>query len=480
MKQLIFPMAEQYKEYLIDEAKYQGYAESISFPESEDEIRMILEEMKQKNIPVTIQGGKTGITGASIPKGGHILNVSHMNHVYSTDVAEDGTGRIMVEAGINLMDLTKEIEARFRKNPMFWPVQPTETSATIGGIIASGAQGITYLYYGDVHAYITTLHMIDADGQMRELQQDKKVIAPDGSMVSETEAVIGKEGITGVITTVTLKLLPKPESIWGIAFFFQQKENVGKFIEYCKQEVTEITDAHKIAVEYMDQETIALIQGHKDTIAKIKGLPDVPENTAAMVYMELSGTEDGVEMYAEQLMEWAAECESDIDTAWAVSGESEVEKLRTFRHAAAETSNLCIEAARRDYPNITKLGTDMYWTSETFSDFLQDVETAKLETGLDMVVFGHAMENHMHVNILPKNEEQYKQGIQLMQSWAKKIKNKNGRCIGEHGIGKLKQDLLGDYIPEKYREVCEAWKKEYDSHEIWNIGNIFVKKAVKS
>lgn len=416
MKQLIFPMAEQYKEYLIDEAKYEGYAESISFPENEDEIQIILGELREENISVTIQGGKTSITGAAIPKGGHILNVSRMNHVCNSYVAEDGTGRITVEAGINLMDLTKEIEARFRKTPMFWPVHPTETSATIGGILASGAQGITHMYYGAASKYITGLHFVDADGQIWELKQENQILAPDGSMVSETEAVLGKEGITGVITTVTLKLLPKPESIWGIAFFFSEKECAGNFIEICKKNTIEIADAHNIAVEYIDKETIALIEKHKNTIAKIKGLPDVPENTAAMVYIELCGLEDGVEAYAEQFMEWAAECESDIDTAWAVSGESEVEKLRTFRHAAAETCNLCIEAARRECAKITKLGTDMYWTSGTFTDFLNDIEQTKAETGLDIVVFGHALENHMHINILPKNEKQYQQGIELIQS----------------------------------------------------------------
>ena len=479
MKQLIFPMAEQYKEYLIDEAKYEGYAESISFPENEEEIQIILGQLRQKNVPVTIQGGKTSITGAAIPKGGHILNVSHMNHVCNSYITEDGTGRMTVEAGINLMDLTKEIEARFRKTPMFWSVHPTETSATVGGILASGAQGITHLHYGAASQYISVLHFIDADGQIWELQQDNQILAPDGNMVSEIEAVIGKEGITGVITSVTLKLLPKPESIWGIAFFFSEKKWAGNFIEYYQQKIPEVPDAKNIAVEYIDQETIALIEQHKNTIAKIKGLPDVPENTAAMIYIELCGTEDGVEAFAEQLMEWAAECESDIDTAWAVSGENEVEKLRTFRHAAAETSNLCIEAARRECASITKLGTDMYWAG-TFTDFLNHIEQTKMETDLDMVVFGHALENHMHINILPKIEIQYQQGILLIRNWANEINHTNGRCIGEHGIGKLKQEILGDCIPENYQKVCEMWKKQYDLQNVWNVGNIFVKKAVKS
>ena len=81
MAATIYQMEEKYEEYLIDESKYKGHADSISFPESEDEILAILEEMKEEQIPVTIQGAKTGITGAGVPMGGHILNLSHMNQV---------------------------------------------------------------------------------------------------------------------------------------------------------------------------------------------------------------------------------------------------------------------------------------------------------------------------------------------------------------------------------------------------------------
>ena len=99
MAEIVCQMSEKYEEYLIDESKYKGYADSISFPESEEEIVTILEKMKDEQTPVTIQGAKTGITGAGIPMGGHILNLSHMNKVIEHSTADDGTGRIVVEPG---------------------------------------------------------------------------------------------------------------------------------------------------------------------------------------------------------------------------------------------------------------------------------------------------------------------------------------------------------------------------------------------
>ena len=97
MAEIVCQMSEKYEEYLIDESKYKGYADSISFPESEEEIVTLLEKMKDEQTPVTIQGAKTGITGAGIPMGGHILNLSHMNKVIEHSTTDDGTGRIVVE-----------------------------------------------------------------------------------------------------------------------------------------------------------------------------------------------------------------------------------------------------------------------------------------------------------------------------------------------------------------------------------------------
>ena len=117
MRRLIYPMREQYEEYLIDESKFSGYADSISFPESEEEIQEVLRELEAAHIPVTIQGGKTGITGAAVPEGGHVMNLSHMNKVKGSRLLEDGTGRITVEPGINLIDLEKAIVAASARRP---------------------------------------------------------------------------------------------------------------------------------------------------------------------------------------------------------------------------------------------------------------------------------------------------------------------------------------------------------------------------
>lgn len=477
MRQLIYPMKEQYEEFIIDESKFSGCAQSISFPENEEEIQEIIGKLGEEHIPITIQGGKTGITGAGVPEGGHIMNLSHMNQVKDSRCLEDGSGLIVAEPGINLIDLRKEISARFRKNPLFWPPDPTETSATVGGIAAANAQGISRLLYGDSRDYIEALRIIDSKGCVHSIERGEKLTLPSGKTIEMLDAVLGKEGITGVISELTLKLIPKPESIWGIAFFFEQAEDAGKFADILKQDLPKRENAAVAAAEYIDSESIRLIESHKSTMTKIKELPDIDENRAGMVYIEIHGAEEGIEELAESLMESAMICNSDPDEAWAVSGEADVEKLRAFRHGAAETSNLYIERVRREDKRITKLGTDMIVSNLTFSCVLAGIQQELSDAGLKGCIFGHALENHLHVNILPDCYGDYEKGIGLIRKWAAEVKKQHGEIVGEHGIGKLKQRILGDLISGQYIELCRELKSEFDKENVWNRGNIFPEKA---
>lgn len=463
MGQSIIPMSKVYQEYLVDESKYTGEAQSISFPESEEELLAILREVRDAGVPVTIQGGKTGIAGGSVPEGGHILNLSRMNRVKDSWLCEDGTGRIVVEPGLNLMELNKEIFARFRKEALCWPVTPTETSATVGGVAATGAQGITRLLYGDSRAYIEKLRVIDGRGRLLTLTE-----------AEELDAFLGKEGITGVITELTLILIPCPVEMWGILFFFGEERGALQFMEAMRPFVPADADsgARIASVEYLDGEILAMIEARKSTMSRIRELPEVASDADGAVYVELHGTEDGIEEIAECLMELAAEHGSDPDTAWAVSGSSEVEKLHAFRHAAPETCNLLIEEAHRRDPRITKLGTDMQVKGELcgqVSAYRRDLEEANLKG----CIFGHGLEGHLHINLLPETYEAYEAGIRLFRTWAAKTLEQSGTVLSEHGAGKLKSRIFRDCLGEAYREENQRLKDAYDPEGRFNRGNRF-------
>ena len=463
-KQLIFPMAEKYQEYVIDESKFTGYADSISFPETEEEIIEIVKTLRQTDTGITIQSGKTGIVGGSVPQGGHIMNLSQMKRVGDSQEMPDGSARLTVEPGLNLMELNKEIGRIFRKNPVLWPPQPTETSATLGGIISAAAKGINGCHYGDSRKYVAQIRMVLSDGTVKILKRDQDS--------KEMDLILGGEGIYGVIDEAVLILVPKPESVWGISFFFENKQDIECFTMALAGLQPE-GNGFITAAEYLDRIVLDLIEQRKSTMTKIKDLPDIDKRFAGMVYLEISGLEEDVELLAEKLMEMAVECNSDPEEAWAVTGESEIDKMHAFRHGAAEVTNLYIEEARKDDSRITKLGTDMQLKDISFGEMIAMYEGDIRAKGLTGCIFGHLLEGHLHVNILPADYEEYKKGKELLEDWAKRAGQGQNQIAAEHGIGKLKAHLTDFILTKEQQTTVKTLKKKYDSAGMWNQGNIF-------
>ncbi|MEG1291702.1 MAG: FAD-binding oxidoreductase [Lachnospiraceae bacterium] len=460
----IWPMEEKYQEYLIDESKYSGYADSISFPENEKDILEIVKRMKENHKDITIQGGKTGIVGGAVPRGGHIINLSRMNQWKEARLLKDGTGLITVEPGMNLMELNKKIGREFKENPMIWPPQPTEESATVGGIAATGAKGINSFFYGDSKQYFEAVRLVCSDDSVRVITRTN-----EGELLNR---ILSTEGLPGIFSELTLRLLPKPENIWGISLFFDSQEDIGAFVALIKQDEIRAEEANILAMEYLDRTTINLIESRKKTMTKIKEVPDIESQFVGMIYMELQGTEEDIEILAEKIMEVAEKCNCDLDKAWAVSGETEIEKMRAFRHGASESANLFIEEVRRNDKRITKLSTDMEISERDFLQVLVDYEEDMKAVELNGCIFGHIKNNHLHVNILPQDYQQYQTGLELIKNWARNTKKQGGKIICEHGIGKLKKDILKDVLDEEEIGQLAKIKLEFDTKKVWNRGNV--------
>jgi len=215
-----------------------------------------------------------------------------------------------------------------------------------------------------------------------------------------------------------------------------------------------------------------LIEEQKEYMSAVKDMPDVPSEKEAMVYLEIHGaSEAGIEGVMEPVMNLAVECGSDPDEALAVSGH-EIERRRSFRHAAAESVNLKIQETRRRYPGITKLGTDMTIPGLPFSRLVRGYGGDMAEIGLKGVIFGHITGNHLHVNILPENPEQYLNGKDLLRSWAKECREAGGHIVTEHGVGKLKASLFAEYWDRGTVEELQRLKKELDPEGFWNPGTV--------
>ena len=156
---LILPLKDIHADYLKDESRLSGQAESISFPQNEAQIQTIVKTLSRSRTPITVQGSRTGITGGAVPVRGHIMNLSKMDRVTGMERDQEGNFLIWVQPGIILSQLDHQLnrlcfdsEAWDKKDLKvlkvfkkagrhFWPPDPSEDSASVGGVAAGNSRG---------------------------------------------------------------------------------------------------------------------------------------------------------------------------------------------------------------------------------------------------------------------------------------------------------------------------------------------------
>ena len=187
----IYPFTEEYALYLRDESRSAGEAAWICFPVCEEDVREALSFAREKDLCVTTQGGRTGLAAGCVPHGGLILNLSRMDRVLG-DEREGGAVLLRTQPGVLLTNLRKAVAAlQPEYGALFFPPDPTETTASIGGMTACNASGARTYRYGATRKHVEGLRVILADGRSVTLRRGEQMAAgrclrlrcDDGSLV---------------------------------------------------------------------------------------------------------------------------------------------------------------------------------------------------------------------------------------------------------------------------------------------------------
>ena len=515
---LIRDMREEYNEYLRDESRTAGFADSISFPRTEEDIRRIARYCYDRGCRLTVQGGRTGLAAAAVPFGGHILNLSRMDRVTGMAL-RDGVFYLTVQPGVVLRELRKAIAAKrfdtadwspasldaleaFRAaaEQMFTP-DPTETSATIGGMAACNASGARTHGYGPTRGYVEGIRVVLADGDTVALRRGE-VCARGRKMTLTTESghtlhvdlptytmprtknasgyfaaddmdavdlFVGSDGTLGVLSELELRLLPLPNTIWAATCFFDRKEQAIAFTDALRR-----TEVKEVSLEYFDRRALDILRTQKREKTAFAALPDIPAGVGAAVYAELhcSGEAEAAGKLF-RLGEVLTEAGGSEEDTWVARTENDRDKLLFFRHAVPESVNMLIDERKKIFPSITKLGSDMSVPDEHIFDVVRLYRTTLAEEGFDAAVWGHIGENHLHVNILPRNEEEFVRGKELFVRWAEAVTAMGGAVSAEHGVGKLKASFLRIMYGDGHIREMAALKRVLDEKSILGIGNLF-------
>ena len=172
------------------------------------------------------------------------------------------------------------------------------------------------------------------------------------------------------------------------------------------------------------------------------------------------------------LLDAFAECGGEEEGTWAADSPAEIEKFRLLRHAVPEGINAAIDEVRQKEDSVTKLAADFSAPLDRREELIALYREGIQKSGLRGVYFGHIAENHLHVNLIPKNELQYKQGLTLLSSWAGACASMGGCLAAENGVGKLKRNLLDQNLPQEQKALMAAVKAYFDPRGLLCPGNL--------
>jgi|GEM_PF-1105019 len=454
---------------LRDESRLAGRAVSISYPENEEQVSEILAYCARNKISVTTQGSRTGVNGACVPLRGHVLSLEKMKGVTGFTplslTLESGLtayGKITAEAGVTLAELDQKILSASKDGTLCFPVSPTESTATIGGVIATGANGPRGYFYGEPQDYIESLRTLTIDGKQLALSREDPLL----------DAILGSEGQYGIILSATLYLTRKPACVWGILFFFKDDRDACAFADDIDEEIKADAEASILTLEYMDSAVMNMIEKQKSGMESISSLPAPPADAAGAIYVEIGADdEERILETAERLMVKALEHNSDPDLAWAMSDDYGVKALRNYRHAASESVNNLVSESNRSEPRITKLSSDVVFRDLSRLETLEKYKEECSANGLSFCVFGPIGNKHLYVNILARDYSDYLKGKEQIGKWIREASVIDGRTWRNHGVGKIKNRDYSASLDMETRQRYLALKNKMDPDGLLNPGN---------
>jgi D-lactate dehydrogenase (cytochrome) len=439
-----------------------GYADRVFLPETIEEVSEILSAANRDRTPVTVSGAGTGTVGGRVPFGGIVLATDRLNHIKSV-----GNDRAVAEAGVILADFQRAVDQK----GLLYPPDPTERGCFLGGTVATNASGARTFKYGPTRNYIERLKVVFASGEVLELRRGEKNLfnftvppyrppatrknAAGYFFTPDMDAIdlfIGSEGTLAVICEIETRLVPKPQGLLSGVVFFAHQDDVLAFVAAARATL----DAR--ALEFFDNESLNFLR---------EKYPNIPGDAAGAIFFEQETTDETEESI---LNDWLALLDQHhaFADSWFATGEQDQARLREFRHQLPVLMNEWFARYRQ-----RKVSTDMAVPDDAFAGLFRLYQDTLRASGLRYTIFGHIGDNHVHVNILPRDEDEGARARELYVQFLKYAASVGGTLSAEHGVGKLKRDYLRLFYTDDQLRAMAAVKKVFDPNGILGRGNIF-------
>jgi len=435
---------EKVEPYGQDAMKEKFPPEAVLFPRTAQEIAAILKLANEARFPVTARGGGVGYTGGAVPiEGGVVIGTDRMNQI--KEINPDDLN-VVTEPGVRTYALQQAVEAV----GLFYPPDPASyKDSFIGGNVAENAGGIRSAKYGVTKHYVLGLEVVTPTGEIIRTggRTSKNVVGFD-----LTGLMCGSEGMLGVITEATLRLLPLPEATRTVrATFHTMREACACVARFSRARVT------PVAIEVLDRNSIAAVESQYAF--------GLAQDAGALLLVSVDGSVEEVER-ASLLVEEILREGGGYDLMRAVTKEEE-DSLWDVRRSLS--------------PAIKKFGTlkfneDVVVPRSRVPELIEQVEEIGHRYQTFVVNFGHAGDGNIHVNFMCDRED--KEAVRrareaVRETFAVAVKL-GGTISGEHGIGYVKAPYLGMAINAPTIEAMKQIKRALDPNGILNPGKVFV------
>ena len=415
--------------------------EVVVFARSTEQVAALLGFASRRKVPVTARGAGYGYVGGCVPvRRGIALSLMPMNRIKEIHFAD---AVAIVEPGV----ITADLKTAVRAQKLFYPPDPASMKdCTIGGNIATNAGGPRCLKYGVTRNYVIGLEVVLANGD----------ILRTGGRVHKNKTgfnliglFVGSEGMLGVVTEITLRLLPLPPARATLSTAFATMPQAAEAVQ-------EIFAGGFLPASLEIADSFTLEAARRDLGATI-----VPAGSAHLL-VDLDGQEESVRHEAasiRQLLE-----KKNPNALEMATGEADCEKLWGLRRQFSNSLRAT---------GLTKLNQDVVVPRSHIVDLVEFAARLQLKHGFPIACFGHAGDGNIHVNIMTKDyaDPKVREGVErALDELFGQVLAWGGVITGEHGIGLAKKRWWPEATTDVARQVHEQLKNVFDPHGILNPG----------
>ena len=423
-----------------DDSRRWAMPGAVALPRTQDDVVALLRACREHRMPIVARGAGTATTGAAVPtQGGVVVSFSRMNRIVDVRAADRC---VVVEPGV----LNGELQQALAPHGLFWPPDPSSAElCSVGGNLATNAGGPRAVKYGTARDNVLGLVAVTGAG---ELIRCGGAYTKDATGYDLTHLIVGSEGTLAIIVEATLKLAPRPRAQAGLRVLYRDAATAAAAVSRIMAR-----PATPAMLEFMDRSAIALIRRNGS---------DVPD-AGAMLLVEADGDDETLP-YALQALAEAAEGDGMIALDVAADGSAR-DRLWAARRALSP-------ALRTIRPG--KINEDVVVPVSRIPELVAAMEALSAEASLPIVVFGHAGNGNLHVNLMYDDADatEAARAYAALPKVFATVLALGGTLSGEHGIGLSKRDYMADAFSPATLAAMRAIKSALDPDGILNPGKV--------